>query len=128
MGRELEGHQYDKLVILTPIVVAMGGREPSEKEKMEMEMKAEKAEAIKVACDIHPWMLSWAYVTEATHWAVTDANCNFSITGLPPGEYKVELWHESLGKGKETVEIPADGGATVEFKMGAKSGGGRRRR
>ncbi|MDA0948985.1 MAG: carboxypeptidase regulatory-like domain-containing protein, partial [Planctomycetota bacterium] len=93
-----------------------------------LEMTAEKAEPIKVACDIHPWMLSWAYVTDATHWAVTDAEGNFSIAGLPPGEYTVELWHETLGKSKEKITVPATGGATAEFKLSADGGGGRRRR
>ena len=93
-----------------------------------LEMTAEKAEPIKVACDIHPWMLSWAYVTDATHWAVTDADGNFSIAGLPPGDYTVQLWHETLGKSKEKITVPEDGGATAEFKLSAGGGGGRRRR
>ena len=73
-------------------------------------------------------MLSWAYVTDATHWAVTDADGNFSIAGLPPGDYTVQLWHETLGKSKEKITVPEDGGATAEFKLSAGGGGGRRRR
>lgn len=94
-----------------------------------LEMKAEKAEAIKVACDIHPWMLSYAYVTDATHWALTGEDGMFTIEGVPAGEYKLEIWHESLGKAKGTATVAADGSSeAVEIKMGAKKKGGRRRR
>ena len=91
-----------------------------------MDLKVGKAEPIKIACDIHPWMTSYAVVTDATHWAVTDAEGNFSLAGVPPGEYRVDFWHETLGKSKEKVTVTATGG-TLEAKMSAKSGRRRRR-
>lgn len=95
-----------------------------------LEQKLEKSEVVKVTCDIHPWMLSYVYVADTNFFAVTDAEGNFEIKGLPAGEYKAEMWHEKLGKAKADVTVTADGTAELEVKMGESkgSGGGRRRR
>jgi cytochrome c2/plastocyanin len=89
-----------------------------------------KAETIRIGCDLHPWMGAYVVVTEATHWAVTDADGNFSIAGLPPGEHRVEVWHESFATRPERakVVVPADGAAAppLVVKLGGSGGRGRR--
>lgn len=95
-----------------------------------VEVAFEEAENIKVECDMHSWMSAWVVVTEATHWAVTDADGKFALEGLPPGKHEATVWHEKLGK--ETVEIVVgdDGEAkAVEVELEKKkSKSGRRRR
>jgi len=92
----------------------------------------DKAEVIEVKCDIHPWMKGYVFVTDAAYYAVTDANGNYSLEGLPVGEYNVRYWHEEAGKGKsDTVKVEAGGEVTAELKVGGetkKKAGGRRRR
>lgn len=96
------------------------------------EQMLDKAETIEIKCDIHPWMKGYIVVTDATKYAVTDAEGNFRLEGLPPGDYKVSYWHEELGKGKtEAVNVEAGAEAALMHKLGAggkKKGGGRRRR
>ncbi|MEE8468555.1 MAG: hypothetical protein V3T22_08875, partial [Planctomycetota bacterium] len=77
------------------------------------EQKLEKAEKVKVTCDIHPWMVSYIVVTDATHWAVTDELGAFVIENVPAGTYSVALWHETLGKGKGKVTVNADGSSEL---------------
>lgn len=73
-------------------------------------------EIVQIKCDVHEWMLSWALVTENAHVAVTDANGKFSIPDVPPGKYKVKIWHETLGEKVQDLEVK--GGATAfNFKM-----------
>ena len=92
--------------------------------------KLDKADKIEVKCDIHPWMSAWMFVTDSPYTAVTGADGSFTIPDVPAGEYKVELWHEKLGKGKGTVKVNEDGTSeALDIKMGEKKkGGGRRRR
>lgn len=85
------------------------------------EQKLEKAEVVKVTCDIHPWMVSYVVVTEATKWAITDETGAFTIENVPAGSYNVSLWHETLGKGKGKVTVNADGSSELlEIKMAKK--------
>ena len=96
----------------------------------DLAQKFEKEEEVKVTCDIHPWMTSWIFVTESPKFALTGADGSFEIAGLEPGDYKLEIWHESLGKAKADVTVAADGTSeAVAVKMGgAKKDKKRRRR
>jgi plastocyanin len=94
-----------------------------------VEQELGKAEAIKVACDIHPWMSSYIVVTDASVWATTKADGSFEIAGLAPGDYKIKLWHEKLGKGSAEATVGADGAsAPIEVKMGDKKKKKKKRR
>ena len=93
------------------------------------EQKLEKSEAVQVKCDIHPWMTCYLFVTDNPFSTTTDTQGNFSVSGLAPGKYSIEIWHETLGKAKADVSIAADGSSKpVKIKMSAKKKGGRRRR
>ncbi|MEM7516488.1 MAG: carboxypeptidase regulatory-like domain-containing protein [Planctomycetota bacterium] len=95
------------------------------------EQKLEKKDNIEVKCDIHPWMNSYIVVTDDPYVAITDAEGNFSVEGVPAGKHKVNVWHEKLGKAKGEVTVAEDGTVeAIEIKMGAekKKGKGKRRR
>lgn len=80
-----------------------------------IEKKFSKPEiGIKIKCDVHGWMLAYAHVVDHPYFAVTDAQGNFSIAGLPAGDYVVETVHEKLGKKTEKVTV-TDAGKAVEF-------------
>ncbi len=95
-----------------------------------MEQVLDKAETIPVKCDVHPWMKGFIFVTDATHYAVSDENGNFKIENLPAGDYTVNWWHEELGKGKAEKKISVTAGGTAELvhKVGAKKKKKKRRR
>jgi plastocyanin len=46
-----------------------------------------------LGCNIHDWMIGYLYVSESPHFAITDASGRAQITGLPPGNYIVRVWH-----------------------------------
>lgn len=60
-----------------------------------------------VKCDAHEWMRAFVYVSEHPYVAVTDASGNFEIKDLPPGKYKVRIWHEGFGSVTKDVEVSA---------------------
>lgn len=83
----------------------------------------EKDEQFKVGCDIHPWMKAQVFVTEYQTTAKTDADGNFRIEGVPPGEWKVEIWGENVSLPKRTkhkVLVQPDSTTTVEWTVEEK--------
>jgi len=80
-----------------------------------------KGDKVQVKCDIHDWMSAWVYVAETPHFAVTKEDGSFEIGGLKPGKYKVEVWHEKLGKAKGEATVKEDGTCdALDIKMGEK--------
>jgi plastocyanin len=61
-----------------------------------------------VRCDLHPWMSAWAVVMKHPYYTVTDADGRFSLN-VPPGRYKLRIWHEVLGamEGSAATGTPA---------------------
>jgi plastocyanin len=70
---------------------------------------------VKTRCDLHPWMGAWVGVVRHTAFAVTAADGSFSLEGLPPGDFLVEVWHEELGTQSARATVDASGSATLDF-------------
>lgn len=85
--------------------------------KKVMTEKFDKPEIIKLTCDVHSWMLGWIAVMPNPFFGVTDTNGVTKIENVPPGKYKVEVWHETLGKQTKEVEVKAGQAAKVAFEM-----------
>jgi plastocyanin len=82
-----------------------------------IEMRFEREEPpVRIACDIHPWMRAWLGVFGHPFFAVTGADGSFAIEALPPGEYELHCWHETLGTRKASLRLPSGGSAQVEFR------------
>ncbi|HTV60742.1 MAG TPA: carboxypeptidase regulatory-like domain-containing protein [Verrucomicrobiae bacterium] len=67
-------------------------------------------EFIPVKCNIHPWMHGYFAVLKTPHFAVTDADGNFTIKDVPPGKYTLTAWQES--NSPISKEITVSGGET----------------
>ena len=73
---------------------------------MEINKKLTQPGVLKLRCDAgHTWMSGYIIVLDEPYYAVTDANGNFSIQGVPPGKYEVEIWQKWLGKSRQRLEI-----------------------
>lgn len=79
-----------------------------------------KPEIIRVDCDLHPWMRAWVVVAEHPFYAVTNDQGEFSLDNVPPGEYTLQLWHESLGAMTMTVTVKDEAITTVTAEMHQK--------
>jgi plastocyanin len=85
--------------------------------KKKMQQTFDKPERVRLSCDIHPWMGGWIVVADKDAVAVTDAAGTFKLANVPPGTYKLEIWHEKLGVQTRdvTVKAGADAAVTIEF-------------
>jgi hypothetical protein len=56
---------------------------------------------VKLGCNIHDWMSGIILVLPTRHFAMTDDNGGYTLSGLSPGEYTLTAWH---AQSRETTE------------------------
>jgi plastocyanin len=72
---------------------------------------------ITTLCDVHPWMVAKLGVLDHPFFQLTGADGAFSLSGLPPGDYEVEAWHEVHGTKTQKVTLAASGAVTLDFSF-----------
>ncbi|MDP2603102.1 MAG: hypothetical protein Q8S00_10975, partial [Deltaproteobacteria bacterium] len=77
---------------------------------------------VKILCEVHPWMSAYIVVTEHPYHAVTDAYGEYLINDVPAGNYRLRVWHESLGAEDKMVEVKAGASLNVDFIFNPKPG------
>lgn len=56
-------------------------------------------------CDAgHPWMSAYVVLAEHPYYAVTDANGKFVLEDVPPGSYRLKMWHEGVATTRVEME------------------------
>ena len=106
---------------------------PNKDQMIEVTKRLTRPGVVRVVCDAHPHMAAWMIVHASPYYAVSDERGAFKIDGIPPGSYKVTMWHEGFrAKGLDKdgrplydephtitrdVTIPAKGTATVDFEL-----------
>jgi uncharacterized protein (DUF2141 family) len=70
---------------------------------------------VPVTCDMHPWMNAYIGVLDHPFFDVTGETGRFSIAGLPPGTYVIEIWHERLGTQTQEVDVSAGEAKDLTF-------------
>ncbi|MFO0685908.1 MAG: carboxypeptidase-like regulatory domain-containing protein [Sandaracinus sp.] len=44
----------------------------------------------------HPWILGWVHVLDHPYVQVTTEDGRFRLTGIPPGQYTLRVWHQGV--------------------------------
>lgn len=70
-----------------------------------------------VRCDAHRFMQATIYIFDHPYFAVTDAAGRFELTQVPPGVYRLRVWHETLGMREKTVTVPAQGQTVLNLEL-----------
>lgn len=74
--------------------------------------------AVRLKCDLHPWMSAWVGVFDHPFFAVSGADGTFRIDGLPEGDFAVHAWHETLGTTSAAIEVDdEDDALSVELSF-----------
>jgi len=90
--------------------------QPTAGDSFTKEIKLRKGNGVKIECDAHDFMHGFIYVAKNPYFAVVDDNGKFEIGDIPPGTYKIKVWHGQLGEIKGgKVEVTAGGVTTVDL-------------
>lgn len=60
-----------------------------------------------VFCNIHPEMSAVVVAVDSPYYAASAANGSFAIADVPPGRYRLSVWHERF-KPEDATEFPKD--------------------
>ncbi len=69
-------------------------------------------------CMIHPEMEGFVVVTQNPFVATTNDAGQFTIQGVPPGQYQVAVWHAKGKAQPKAVTVEAGKPATADFALG----------
>ena len=74
---------------------------------------------VQIICEMHEYMQTWAWVVDNPYFARTKKDGSFTIDKLPPGTYKVTVWHPHMKPIEKTVTVPADWAVPLDFEFDA---------
>jgi plastocyanin len=87
-----------------------------------IEKKFSKPETlIPVKCNQHPWMLAHVGVLTHPFFAVSSKDGSFTIKNVPPGEYTLTAYHETLGQKTQKITVGAKEAKTQDFTFAASA-------
>jgi plastocyanin len=81
----------------------------------------DQAGVVTLGCNIHDWMAAYIYVADTPWFAITQADGKARLTGLPAGEYVLQVWHPRM-EGAESataqrMRLDADAKAAWTMKL-----------
>lgn len=74
---------------------------------------------VTLGCNIHDWMIAYIVVLPTPYFAKT-GNDGVATLAVPPGKYRVEVWHPRLAKPSVTEVTLADTLGALDFELTLK--------
>lgn len=88
-----------------------------DKGDMKQPIKVRRANVIKVECDAHDFMHTWAFAADNPYAVATKDDGSYTLDNLPAGDYEVKAWHPVLGEKSTKVTVSAGGTANAAFEF-----------
>ncbi len=86
-------------------------------EKTFTKKKLKTPGVVAVTCDRHDFMENWLYVVDNPYFDISDDTGQFTITGIPPGTYRLIAWHPLLGTQQQEITITPQGHKDIRFQF-----------
>jgi Polysaccharide lyase family 4, domain II len=71
-----------------------------------------------IRCDAHTFMQASIHVFDHPYYALTDKTGHFEMAQVPPGTYRLRMWHEAVGARTKTITVPQSGSLTLDLAFG----------
>jgi hypothetical protein len=76
---------------------------------------------VEVQCDLHPWSRGWIAVFGQPYFTATDKDGAYTIDSVPPGRYRISVWHERFGTRSDSVTVVAGSPTVLNVKFPAQA-------
>lgn len=71
----------------------------------------------KMICGMHEFMQTWGFAVDNPYYVLTDRNGRFMIDELPPGTYKVIVWHPTFKPIEREITVKAGKTILLNFEF-----------
>ena len=71
-----------------------------------------------VRCDAHPFMRAAIHVFDHPYFAVTDGMGRFQLHHVPPGRYRLKVWHETLRSLERSITVSSETPESIMIEVG----------
>ena len=88
---------------------------PNEGQRIPVELN--RAGTVRVDCDAHGWMEGWVYVVDNPYYAITGADGKFTISDVPPGDYKLVAIQSYTGPLEMPVTVTGGQASKLEIEL-----------
>ena len=76
---------------------------------------------VRVYCNVHPRMVAYVVVAANRYYAQPGVDGSFAIENVPPGHYRLHVWHERIAaEVVQDVTVAAAGGGGVQLTLDAR--------
>jgi len=63
------------------------------------------ASLIEIGCVVHPWTHGWIAAFDQPYFTMTNDDGQFAIDSIPPGRYRLTVWHERFGAISDSMTV-----------------------
>ena len=74
---------------------------------------------LKVKCDIHTFMNAFIVIFDHPYFSITGQDGRFHISEIPPGKYKIKVWHEKFDLVEKEIVIKPNEEVIVSLELGS---------
>ena len=74
---------------------------------------------VRVYCNVHPRMVAYVQVMANRYYAQPGADGSFTIENVPPGHYRLHVWHERI-PAEIVRDVSAGGDSTLQVALDAR--------
>jgi len=74
---------------------------------------------VRVYCNVHPRMVAYIQVMGNRYYAQPGADGSFTMANVPPGQYRLHVWHERI-PAEVVTDITAGSGDALQITLDAR--------
>lgn len=71
-------------------------------------------------CNVHPRMTAFVITLKTPYYTQTGADGRFVVEGVPPGQYKMHVWHDRTNADVRDLTVPASGVSGLRAELDAR--------